>query len=123
MYFSKLSSAILLISLAAVGGLSAQSVTIVSGDGQLAPPNYQLAHKLTVLVKNNQGQPAVNVPVTWTISSGPGTVIPTAQTTDADGKAFADFTGGATTGLNFAQSIITASALGTSTSFTAITSG
>ena len=122
MHLSKLSSAILLVSLAMVGGLSAQSVTIVSGDGQLAPPNYQLAHKLTVLVRNSQGQPATGVAVTWTISSGPGTVIPSAPTTDADGKAFADFTGGATIG-NFAQSIITASALGTSTSFTATTSG
>src|SRR5881397_3498956 len=53
---------------------SAQSLSIVSGDGQVAAQNFQFPSPLVVVAKDGSGRPVANVPVNWSIS-GPGNLV------------------------------------------------
>lgn len=69
---------------------SASSVTIDQGDGQTGPVGTVLPVSPRVLVRDAQGQPVANVPVTFAVTGGGGTIAAgtTGQTvTNASGLA------------------------------------
>lgn len=114
----------------------AQTVTIVSGNGQLTCPscgqqflNYSFT-PLTVLVKDANGNPAANVTVTWAKIGGQdlglGALGNSLTITDANGQTSNTFSmfsppAASTFGLPYLQAQISASALGASTTFTETT--
>src|SRR5262245_45751042 len=88
---------VLVVSLITVATASAQTISIVSGDGQVAPQNFQAGAEcpssasstlkgcMVVVVKNAQGQPQSGVAVTWTVASGGGSLTQgTTTTTDSN---------------------------------------
>src|SRR5258708_12734105 len=82
MQFSKsILPGILSLCLMSAAVASAQTLSIVSGDGQAAPQNFAAQFPMVVVVKNAQGQPQANVTVTWTIASGQGSLFATQNTT------------------------------------------
>src|SRR5207249_1745355 len=114
---------ILAISLMAAAG-SAQTISIVSGDGQVTPQSFAAQNPMVVLVKSSQGQPQPGVAVTWTIISGAGTLLFGSQSvTDVNGQATNQFLGNTLFGVNFSQAIISASIPTSSVNFTETTSG
>ena len=88
MQFSKIKfPGILVVSLMAVAIAPAQTISIVSGDGQIAPQNFAAQNPMVVVVKNFQGQPQSGVTVTWTQISGGGNLLSGNQTiTDVNGQ-------------------------------------
>src|SRR5439155_25038126 len=103
---------------------SAQTISVLSGDGQIAAQNFAAQVPMVVVVKNVQGQPQAGVTVTWTITSGAGSLLSGATTiTDVNGQASNNFLGNTLFSVNFAQSIITASIPTGSVNFTETTSG
>jgi len=65
---------------------------IVDGDGQEAGANTALSDSLVVKVAGLDGLPREDVPVTWSASSGDGTVIPSAHLSDEEGLVWASWT-------------------------------
>src|SRR5204863_1072903 len=115
---------ILVISLLTTAVASAQTIAVVSGDGQVAPQNFAAQSPMVAVVKNFQGQPVPGATVTWTIISGAGNLLLGNQTiTDANGQASNQFLGNSLFGVNFVQSIISASIPTSSVNFTETTSG
>src|SRR5690348_13795385 len=102
-----------LASVCAIGArlAPAQTLSIVSGEGQVAPQNFQLPGPLVVVAKNASGQPMQGVTVTWSLT-GPGAIIMGAQTvTDSSGQTTNQYVGGTIFGdTAFTQSTMTASA-------------
>src|SRR5437867_3263163 len=125
MQFSKtIPLAILAVSLMTAATASAQTISILSGDGQVAAQNFAAQAPMVVVVKNLQGQPQAGVAVTWTITSGAGSLLSGNSTiTDTNGQATNNFLGNSLFNVNFAQSIITASIPTGSVNFTETTSG
>ena len=119
----KLLLEILFVSLIAASAVSAQTVSIVSGDGQVAVQNNQAQAQMIVVVKNFQGQPVVGTQVTWSLNGQGSLVFGSSTVTDANGMGYNQFLGGTLFGVSFTQSIITASAFGSSVNFTQTTSG
>src|SRR5713226_6822527 len=120
MQFSKIVlPGILVFSSLTAAVCSAQTLSIVSGDGQVTPQNFATQTPFTVVAKNAQGQPQPGVTVTWTVASGQGALISGTQTvTDSNGQATNQFVGPTVFGVNFVQSIITASIASSSVNFT-----
>lgn len=79
-----------------VSGPSA--VIRVSGDSQAEPTNTTFPTPLSVLVVTQFGEPVQNATVTWTITSGGGTLSAPSTVTDETGVASVTYTSGATTG-------------------------
>src|SRR5262249_23578513 len=103
---------------------SAQTISIVSGDGQVAAQNFAAQAPMVVLVRNAQGQPQPGVTVTWTVASGGGSLLSGSTTpTDSNGQASNSFLGNTLFNVNFAQSIINANISTASVNFTETTSG
>ncbi|MBK9167101.1 MAG: Ig-like domain-containing protein [Bryobacterales bacterium] len=101
---------------AAIG--SAQSVTIISGNGQVQRMNFPSTEPMVVEVRNAAGAPLAGVTVTWTVQ-GPGTTVVAQPTTDENGRAQANFIAATIFGtISFTQSTVVASALGQSANFT-----
>jgi uncharacterized protein (TIGR03437 family) len=69
----------------------------VSGDGQSGPAGQAFGQPLVVQVNGSNGQPAANVPVTFSIT-GPGSLSATSATTNSAGRAQVTVTAGATQG-------------------------
>jgi hypothetical protein len=67
------------------------TLSIVSGDGQSAPPTQALPQPLVVQVKNATGDPMPGYVVTWSASGG-GQIVPSRSATDASGRAQAQWT-------------------------------
>ena len=124
MHFSKrVLPEILLLSVLTAGGASAQIVSIVSGDGQVVTQNNVPQNPMVVVVRNAQGQPIPGTPVTWSLT-GQGSIIGGfTTTTDANGMTSNTFLGATLFNMSFTQSIITATAAGSTVSFTQTTSG
>src|SRR5256885_234001 len=90
---------ILALSLMTSAVASAQTISSVSCDGQVAPqgfiggapcPSGTELGCMIVVVKDFQGRPQPGVAVTWTILSGGGALtdtIPPTTTTDANGQS------------------------------------
>ena len=88
------------LSLSCAGLAGAQSLTIVSGNGQLGLSQYQSTEPLVVQATGSGGQPAAGVTVNWTITSGTGLLQSLTSTTDSNGMASTFFTGVATDQIN-----------------------
>src|SRR2546423_7040641 len=125
MQFSKnILLGILAVSLMPAAASAQQTISIVSGDGQVAAQNFAAQAPMVVVVKNAQGQPQAGVTVTWTISSGQGSLLNRGTSVpDSNGQATNKFRGNTLFNVNFAQTIITASIPGSSVNFTETTSG
>ena len=120
-FHKKLLLVLLLISLTMAGMASAQTVTVIAGDGLLVRPT-QASTTLTVLVRNAQGQPVPGAVVNWALT-GQGALAFTQSTADSTGQASNQYTAQILFGGNFATSVVTASALGVSANMNIITSG
>jgi Bacterial Ig domain/Bacterial Ig-like domain (group 1) len=77
---------------------SAAQILIVSGDDQTGQAGTALGSPLVVRVLDAGDNPVSNVPVTWTVQSGGGSVSPPSATTGADGQATTAWTLGAAVG-------------------------
>lgn len=83
MPFSNVLRLICVSGLMASAGLAAPSMTIVSGNGQLIRAQFY-SNSMTVLVKDTNGQPLLNAPVSWTVLTGGGLInLPTTSTNSA----------------------------------------
>ena len=80
-----------------VGG---PTVSKVSGDSQTGLPGGALANPLVIQVNDANNAPQAGVNVTFTVTSGGGTVSPVSIVTGANGRASANLTLGATAGVN-----------------------
>jgi adhesin/invasin len=115
---------------------SAQSIAIVSGNGQLTCPNCttnpsHFFEPLVVQVRDAAGNPVPNATVTWTVTTPPGsvfaaqgTVLNSTTTTDANGRSQNTFFQGTPIGVTFGsyiQSNVTATYLNSSVVFTETT--
>jgi hypothetical protein len=70
------------------------SISLVSGDGQVAGEGVQLADPIVVLVADSRNNPAPGVSVTFTVTSGGGSVSPSTAATGANGQAQTTWTMG-----------------------------
>ncbi|MGA2134475.1 MAG: hypothetical protein ABSH50_19465 [Bryobacteraceae bacterium] len=99
---------------------SAQTVAIVSGNGQIVCPGCEVGTQvyapLIVQVNSSAGTPVANTTVTWTVlSTGFNTTATT--TTNSAGQASYVFTPPAFFGLTYLAATIQATALGATASF------
>jgi hypothetical protein len=81
-------------------------IKVPEGDGQSAATSTALPLPLSVIVVNQFGERLRDVVVTWTVTSGGGTLSTTSSLSDELGVASVNYTTGATAG----QVIIEASA-------------
>jgi adhesin/invasin len=79
--------------------LVADSVTLVAGDNQTATAHASPLAPYTVRVTSRDGYPVQNVPVTWSVRSGGGRVLPQSVLTNSDGMATTVVEFGTTAGL------------------------
>jgi hypothetical protein len=75
-----------LLTILAAAGLPTQ-MEAVSATSQTGPPSTAAAQAPAVVVKDASGTPVPGIPVTFTVTSGGGTITGGAATTDAFGKA------------------------------------
>ncbi len=94
---------------------AAAALAPVEGDGQTAPASSTLATPLGARLTDAAGNPISGATVSWTVTSGLGSVTPTSSTTDADGIARSAWTLGAVVGPQGAE----ASSAGFTAPFTA----
>ena len=73
------------------GMVRGQTLTMVSGNGQVVATQSRSNSPLVVEAKDAFGQPAPNVAITWAIPQGAGTLVGASSTTDANGQASAGF--------------------------------
>jgi alpha-tubulin suppressor-like RCC1 family protein len=78
--------------------------TYISGDSQTFPASRKLPTPIVVLVQDDFGNNLSGTKVTWQVPAGSGAIVPTSDTTGADGKSSAFWTLGtaATTQFSFA---------------------
>ncbi|HJR16735.1 MAG TPA: Ig-like domain-containing protein, partial [Gemmatimonadales bacterium] len=81
---------------ATAGGAS--SIVKISGDGQTVAPGSTI--DVIVEVRDENNNPVPSAPVTWLVGEGGGSVSPQNNTTDAQGRAAALWTVGASPGAN-----------------------
>jgi adhesin/invasin len=82
---------------------TASQIRIVSGDGQTGQAGGRLASPLVVQVLDDGENPVSGAVVTWSVTSGGGSVSPGSATTGADGQASTAWTLGPSTGTQRAQ--------------------
>lgn len=70
----------------------------VTGDQQQGAVGAKLSVPLTVRATSASGAPIAGVSVTWTVTSGNGSVLPASSTTSSDGVAQTEWTLGSGTG-------------------------
>ena len=78
--------------------------------------NATVATPLTVVIRDQDGEPKENVQVMWTIKSGSGTLSAATTETDGDGETSVTYTAGASTGTTVV--LATQPALAASVGFT-----
>jgi hypothetical protein len=91
-------------------GPGVQTAAVVNGNHQEATVGSLLPTYLTIQVNDEAGHPLAGAPVTWTVSSGGGTLSQVVSTTDMYGKAIAAWT----LGPNVGTQSVTASVAGVS---------
>src|SRR6266567_1752188 len=69
------------------GGPQAASITLSTGDNQVAAAGAALPESLAVIVRDNAGAVLPGALVTWSVTAGGGSVSPTTRTSDAAGIA------------------------------------
>jgi hypothetical protein len=77
----------------------------VSKGEQTIAPNATAPVPLTVSVRDQNGDPAEGVTITWTIRSGSGTLSATETSTNDDGETSITFTAGSTVGTTVVNAI------------------
>jgi plastocyanin len=112
---------------ATVGGLSGSpvtftasavtpsAVTVTAGDNQMARLSQPLASPVEVRVTASDGGPVPGATVSWSVTTGSGSLSSTSTTTDSDGRTSVSWTLGPNVGANS----ITASAGGPEATATA----
>ncbi len=96
------------------GGGTTSQVSIASGDGQLIAESFNTgllatANPLTIYVTDANGNPLPNVTVAFSVTSGPGAVINSSTSTNANGYASTNFIAGTVQqGLAFQTSTVNA---------------
>ncbi len=105
-------------SLLGAGALAAQTLSMISGNGQIVAQQFQTNAPLVVQATIN-GKPASGVNVSWAITDGQqGSLSSASTTTDSNGLASITFTATSiNTLLSYAQSTVTASAGSSSVNF------
>ncbi|HEX4595604.1 MAG TPA: Ig-like domain-containing protein, partial [Bryobacteraceae bacterium] len=73
------------------GAVRAQTLTMVSGNGQVVATQAVSNGPMVIQAKDSFGVPAPNVAITWAITQGSGTITGASTTTDANGLASANF--------------------------------
>jgi serine protease len=91
------------------------TLSIASGDGQTGAASQALSAPIGVRVRTSGGQGLANVPVTWAIATGAGTLGQTSTVTATNGTATVNWTLGAAAG---GQSVTATNAALTPTSVT-----
>jgi hypothetical protein len=114
-FHRKLFLAILLITLTMAGAASAQTLSIVSGDGQVSR-QFDPFLPLIVIVRDTQGQPMQGVTVNWVVNGSQGSLHET-TVTDASGLSSNTLVGAQVSGANYAQISVTASIPGSAVTF------
>lgn len=95
--------------LGCAGGLRAQGLVMVSGNGQVVQSQMLSSVPMVVEATNASGQPAAGVTVSWKITTGSGTLVRPTTTTGANGQAGVTFLATNVPGnLSFFPSTITA---------------
>ena len=84
-------------------------LTIVSGNGQVTQQFINTTVPMTVQARDAAGNPIPNLPLTWSVTQGEGTIVYPPGQTDANGMAGAYFRGDVPAGYSFAQQTITVS--------------
>src|SRR5689334_9445066 len=90
------------------GGPQPASITLSSGDNQVAAAGAALTDSLAVIVKDNAGAVLPGATVTWAVISGGGSVSPTTRATDAAGIAKTRRTLGPNAGTQTARATVAA---------------
>ena len=113
----------LLFAIGCMGYLQAQSLTLVSGNGQVVQSQNLSNLPLVVEAKNASGQPAAGVAVSWKITAGAGTLDRPVNTTDANGQASVTFLAtDVPGGESFFASTVTATSVSGAVNFVVTTS-
>ena len=115
---------LLAICLLGAGAARAQSITLVSGNGQLLDTTtHSQSLPLVVLVRDANSNPVKGATVNWSVApTGRGALQATQTTTDSTGKTQIFFTtAGSVGGNSFVQSLVTATGGGGSVQFTLTT--
>ncbi len=100
------------------GGVHAQGISIVSGNGQLLQEQFLSTTPLVVQIRDATGRPIAGAQVAWAVTQGSGTVVNQAGSTDGNGQASTYFLGtNLQLGLSFTPSQVTASSQFGSVSF------
>ena len=81
----------ILLLFALCAGVRAQNLTMVAGNGQVVATQSRANGPLVVQANDAFGHPAPNIPITWTIAQGSGTLVGAASVTDVNGQASAGF--------------------------------
>ena len=69
-------------------------IAAVSGNNQFAVVNSPASNPLVVLVTDQNGSPLSNAKVSWTVTSGGGSVADSTSTSDVSGYARTTYTAG-----------------------------
>jgi PKD repeat protein len=85
---------------------NAARVTIVSGDGQQAPPGSRLPNPLVVQVRDAENNPIVATAVAWVVQTGDGNAAPETSLTDDQGRASTEWTLGPLPGRNTLSAVV-----------------
>jgi len=99
------------------------AIAVFTGNNQTSVAGAALFTPLSVRVTDAAGAPVAGVVVTWSVTSGGGSVNPATSTTDSTGRASSVLTLGTTVGVQSARASV--AAVSTSASFvaTAVASG
>ncbi|MEO8160389.1 MAG: autotransporter domain-containing protein, partial [Arenimonas sp.] len=79
--------------------------SIISGDGQSGLPGSVGAQPIVIEVHDGNNQPAPGQSITWSVLSGPATLLTTGGITDPNGRASTTFNYGPTPGTSIIQAI------------------
>jgi uncharacterized protein (TIGR03437 family) len=119
-------SAALVAALLLGGGATAAvspGLSIVSGNGQVVWEQFRTQVPMLIQARDANGNPVPDLPITWAITQGQGTLNAAQSSTGADGQASTYFVGTSVpAGLSFTQETITASSSLGSVSFVITTS-
>jgi len=88
------------------GSLYAASVALAGGNGQTGLVGQALDQAFTVVVRDQFGNPMGNVPVTWAVTSGGGTLAESSSRSGDDGRAQTRLTLGTTAGSNTVRATV-----------------
>jgi uncharacterized protein (TIGR03437 family) len=94
-------------------GAGSPGLSIVSGNGQVTQQFFNTTLPLTVEARDANGNIVANLPLTWSVTQGQGTIVAPPARTDAQGRASAYFRGDVVPGYTFSQqTVAVASSIG-----------